>query len=219
MGKMSKNQILEMCYHEFLDSGYDKTTLRLLSSKLNITHGNILYHFKSKDFIALDLLRKYFDLWFISCDIFFDPVTRKEFDKNYLFQTVIHFTYMNEHPDFAKFYTEFLKTGSNLFVEQFKTYFTRYVDTFNNTNYEQGFINEEMDVRLIVEANTTLVSFILDGQATVRDACEYMYNLLNLFWNLGKTSLEIEKDVDNALLENPRIMNAVRFMDTEMQKY
>ena len=219
MGKLTKNQILEISYQEFLDIGYEKTTLRHLSSKLNVTHGNILYHFKSKDYIALDILRKYFDLWFISSDIFSDPETRKRFNKNYVFQTIVHFSYMVTHPEFARFYTDFLRAGSSLFVDQFKTYFTNFVDSLDNTDYFQRMIKQEMDVLLIVEANTKLVSFILNGQTTVREASVYLYNLLNLFWDLGKSISQIEEEVEKALHEQSRVEKVSKFIETEMLRF
>ena len=76
-----------------------------------------------------------------------------------------------------------------------------------------------MDVLLIVEANTKLVSFILNGQTTVREASVYLYNLLNLFWDLGKSISQIEEEVEKALHEQSRVEKVSKFIETEMLRF
>lgn len=107
MAQDTKALIARTAYRMFLERGYKATTLRAIAEQCDVTHANVVYHFKGKWQLARLLVDTYAHVVDDVSSAFAEERAIAPSTERYLLYWALHHAYLASHPDFAAFYVEF----------------------------------------------------------------------------------------------------------------
>ncbi|MBN2041066.1 MAG: TetR/AcrR family transcriptional regulator [Spirochaetes bacterium] len=139
--KVRINTILESAVNEFVEKGYENTTMEAIAERSGLTKGGLYYHFKSKDDILVRANEHFMDPIYEIMDEASNASTAAEglylYIKKYL-------TYWYNHPKELSFvFLTMTKTLSNKNIYNiYNNYAFQYISFFKSL-YEKGISNNE----------------------------------------------------------------------------
>ena len=116
MPKDTRTEIINTATELFCTQGYQKTSLRQIAKEVGIKEPSIFSHFKNKNVIAEELIKKYLIFLDNQCDKNFFG-TQRDMTEHWKYFWCLHFKVMQDNPSFADFYMNFYKNAPIDFVK------------------------------------------------------------------------------------------------------
>lgn len=203
MTNHTKERIAQTAFKYFLENGYIKTTLRKIAETCNITHANVLYHYKNKYDLGLLFQHTYFTTIDKYVSILANEKSITPSIEYYSLYWIMHYLFILEYPNFAKFYEEFVNTNrqeiaSDKLNPQGYLYMTQ-----SYTNMDIAYTEPELslNMHLLIEADAQIIKALSLGEINIHDALAYyLKNSLRLLVNYDIKQDELLNMVHSSLL-------------------
>ncbi|ABR48244.1 transcriptional regulator, TetR family [Alkaliphilus metalliredigens QYMF] len=109
-GEITKERIYITAKEMFYNKGYKKTTMKDIADELDISLGNLTYHFKTKDTIVINIFADYLDNIY---EFIWDKVdSSADAYYKHFFVTIVFYKVILTNPNNKRFFGEIMKTKS-----------------------------------------------------------------------------------------------------------
>jgi AcrR family transcriptional regulator len=185
--KDTKRDILDVAGRLFKEYGYDKTTYRMIAEELNIAPSAIVYHFKSKPWIVLNLFNDCMGIIHNYVD-----ANLTEGRNYYLYNNIVEICYYREsmrnknvwdlfhHEDITNMWAQ----G---WISRVETIFTSIADNFQKT-FDPAEIHA-ISVMSIGARTSLFAEFYQHGNMSIDRCCHYMMYLMGVFSKLDEATI------------------------------
>jgi AcrR family transcriptional regulator len=183
-----KSDILESAIQEFVENGYENTSMDSIASRAGLTKGGLYYHFKSKDDILVKANEAFMEpiLMFMS-EAMSSPDTAAGlagYIRNYL-------TYWMNHPKELSFvFLTMTKTMNNENFLQFYKGYTAQMAQFFNAIYQKGiaektfrsFPAHSVSIALMAALDGIIGYLVIDADLELeRTISDFIESFINTF--------------------------------------
>lgn len=202
MKKQTKQNIAHTAFKMFLENGYQKTSLRDIANECNTTHVNILYHYKNKSDLGLLLQETYVHTVGEFIKTYADEFSIEPSIKYYSLYWMLHYTFMLEHPNFARFYCEFesMNRQSIALSKLRPDGYMHMTSTFTGMEIAYDEPEITLNMHLLVEADMQIIILLSKNEIDISEAMSYyLKNSLKLLVNHSMGPQELNEIVNDTL--------------------
>lgn len=167
-------QILEAAAVSFYENGFEKSTLRSITSLCGVTHPTIYKHFENKEALAQFFIRQYLEACNDCASALVGMLTAEE---RFLYFWLVHFTLICEDAQFARFFYEYLENCPDGFLAAE----AGLPFDANQTIIPEGTPPDDMllKIELINSCGAKLGEYCMQGKSDAQTAVEVIVNIMN----------------------------------------